>query len=121
MKLINRFLTALALLCTAGCTNAKNQTVELPDNAVLLDVRSVEEFQSGHLPGAVNLPLPEISAKAADRFPDRNVPLYLYCRSGRRSENARRILQDAGYSNVHNLGGFEEAGRKLNMKADIQP
>ena len=61
MKLINRFLSALALLCAAGCTNAKNQTVELPDNAVLLDVRSVEEFQSGHLPGAVNLPLPEIS------------------------------------------------------------
>ena len=109
MKLINRFLSALALLCAAGCTNAKNQTVELPDNAVLLDVRSVEEFQSGHLPGAVNLPLPEISAKAADRFPDRNAPLYLYCRSGRRVQIAMEILKKQGYTNLVNLGGFEEA------------
>ena len=120
MKLFYCFMSALALLCAAGCTNVENQTVKLPDNAVLLDVRSVEEFQSGHLSGAVNLPLPEISSKAAVQFPDRDLPLYLYCRSGRRSENARRILQNAGYSNVHNLGGLEEARRKLNMKADTQ-
>ena len=121
MKLFNCFMSALALLWVSGCTNVEKQTVELPANAVLLDVRSVEEFQGGHLPGAINLPLPEISSKTAEKFPDRDMPLYLYCRSGRRSENARRILQDAGYSNVHNLGGFEEARRKLNMKADTQP
>ena len=121
MKFFNILLSALALYCVAGCAAVTTQTIELPANAVVLDVRSEKEFKGEHLPGAINLPLPEISRKAPVMLPDKNTPLYLYCGSGRRAGKALKTLQKSGYTNLHNLGGIREARRKLKTKVQVKP
>lgn len=73
--------------------------------ALLLDVRTPEEYTDGHIPGARNLPLQSLS-KIGTVAPDRNTPLFLYCRSGARSGQAARLLQRSGYTHVTNIGGI---------------
>lgn len=71
---------------------------------LLLDVRTGGEFQSGHLAGAANIPVEELSRRLAELPTD--MPIVLYCRSGNRSAAAARILREAGYQNVYDLGGI---------------
>ncbi|MDW8298436.1 MAG: rhodanese-like domain-containing protein [Anaerolineae bacterium] len=71
---------------------------------LLLDVRTVGEFQSGHIPGAANIPVDELSQRLAEVPKD--IPVVLYCRSGNRSAYAARILRSAGYEMVYDLGGL---------------
>ena len=73
-----------------------------PDEALVVDVRSPAEYQSGHVEGALNLPLNELPRLADSRLPDKNRPLVLYCQSGMRSESARQYLQSCGYSRLFN-------------------
>jgi phage shock protein E len=70
-----------------------------------VDVRSKEEFADGHFPGATNIPLQEIAAKA-NELKKSNAPVVLYCRSGARSMNAYFLLKQLGLENVHNAGGL---------------
>jgi phage shock protein E len=73
--------------------------------AVLLDVRSPEEFSGGHIEGAINIPVQELDRRLADvGAHDRAV--VVYCRSGMRSARASAMLKDAGFSAVHDLGGI---------------
>lgn len=72
--------------------------------ARLLDVRTEGEFASGHLPGATNVPLDRLSARATDLARDGR-PLVVYCASGVRSALARRVLRRAG-AEVHDLGAI---------------
>lgn len=72
----------------------------------LIDVRTPEEFSSGHIAGAVNIPVTSLES-ALSQVP-RDVPVVVYCRSGNRSASASRILQNAGYSTVYDLGGIME-------------
>ena len=97
-----------------GCNNAPAKIV-MPDGAVLLDVRSAEEFAQGHIPWAVNIPHDLISEKIAGAVPVKNTPLYIYCRSGRRVKIAMETLRKLGYEQLHNLGGIEEAGKVLDI------
>ena len=82
-----------------------NEAVEecrnTPD-AVLVDVREADEFQSGHIPGAVSVPLSTISqiALAKDK------PLFVYCLRGTRSKQAVSILKQMGYQNAKSIGGI---------------
>jgi phage shock protein E len=71
--------------------------------ARLVDVRSPGEYQSGHLPGAINLPLSELDA-GLPSLGARNAPLVLYCASGTRSAVARARLRRHGFTAVYNLG-----------------
>jgi len=80
--------------------------------AMLLDVRSPMEYRSGHIPGSVNLPLQEID-HAAQKVSSKAVPLYVYCMSGARSQQAAIRLQELGYVNVHNIGGIGHYNGKL--------
>lgn len=73
--------------------------------AMLIDVRTPEEYGSGHLVGARNIPLHELELRK-DELP-RDVDLVLYCRSGARSSRARAMLRAAGFTRVHNLGAME--------------
>ena len=73
--------------------------------ARLLDVRTAAEFAEGHLPGAVNIPLDRIEASASELGKDPK-PIVVYCASGMRSAQAKRILVSAGLSKVHDLGGI---------------
>jgi rhodanese-related sulfurtransferase len=71
---------------------------------LLLDVRTVGEFQSGHIAGAANIPVEELSRRLAEV--PKELPVVLYCRSGNRSAHAARILRSAGYEVVYDLGGL---------------
>ena len=74
----------------------------------LLDVRTEEEFASGHIPGAVCLPVKELSAKAAAVLPDKEAEILVYCQSGRRSAAAAAQLLKLGYANVSDFGGIQD-------------
>jgi len=76
-----------------------------------IDVRSAGEFESGHVAGAVNIPHVEIIERIAEVTADKDDVIYLYCRSGRRSGIAKSALEEAGFSNVVNIGGLEDAQR----------
>ncbi|MDM7323754.1 MAG: rhodanese-like domain-containing protein, partial [Thermus sp.] len=71
--------------------------------AVIVDVRTPQEFAQGHVPGAINLPV-EVVAQWADTLP-KDKPVYLYCRSGNRSRQAAEYLKRKGYTNLYNLEG----------------
>ena len=74
-----------------------------------IDVRSASEFASGHVEGAVNIPHTEIVARIGEVTDDKDATLYLYCRSGRRSGAATDALQQAGFVDVVNVGGLDDA------------
>jgi rhodanese-related sulfurtransferase len=76
------------------------------DGAVILDVRTQEEFEGGHIEGAVLLPGGEVGERAKEVLPDKNQTILVYCRSGRRSELAARELISMGYTNVYDFGGI---------------
>ena len=73
---------------------------------VLLDVRTQEEFDAEHIPGAVLIPHEEITAQASGLLPDKDALILVYCRSGRRSKIAAQALADLGYTNVKEFGGI---------------
>jgi rhodanese-related sulfurtransferase len=77
--------------------------------AVLLDVRTAEEFNAGHIAGAKLLPYDEINAKTAARnITAKNTVIIVYCRSGRRSAIAAASLRELGYKTVWDLGGIQD-------------
>lgn len=73
---------------------------------ILVDVRTKEEFDSGHIEGAVLLPVDQIQKNAAEVFPDKDAVYFVYCRSGSRSGAATAMMVDLGYQNVFDLGGI---------------
>ncbi|MCI9469413.1 MAG: rhodanese-like domain-containing protein [Oscillospiraceae bacterium] len=74
-------------------------------DAVLLDVRTPQEYQDGHIPGSVNAPLQTLGSE--DSLPaDRDTPLFVYCHSGARSSQAVSLLTRMGYTNAKNIGGI---------------
>lgn len=73
-----------------------------------IDVRAPEEFQQGHIEGAQNIPVDRIASEISRISPDKNAPLNLYCRSGRRSEVALQTLKKLGYTHVINRGGYQD-------------
>lgn len=90
--------------------SAKARRLVREDGALLLDVRSAEEFAAGHVEGAVLMPhdeiatrLPELDQQLAG---DRTRPLVIYCRSGRRSSEAKATLEQAGFTQVLDLGAM---------------
>ncbi len=70
--------------------------------AKVVDVRTPQEFASGHVPGAINIPYEEIGKRAAEIGPA-STPVVLYCRSGRRSAIAAETLQKAGYTKLYDM------------------
>jgi len=76
------------------------------ENAIVLDVRNPEEFQSGHIPGAILLPHNLIREQARYLLPDYNQTILIYCRSGNRSNMAALVLTELGYTAVYDFGGI---------------
>ena len=76
------------------------------ENFILLDVRTQEEFNAGHIPTAILLPYDEINLKAATVLPDKEKEIVLYCRSGRRSAIAKKALVELCYKDVKDFGGI---------------
>ena len=75
------------------------------NGAVLLDVRTPQEYREGHIPGSKNVPLQQLD-KISSVADNKNVPLFEYCYSGGISRQAASMLQHMGYTNVQNIGGI---------------
>ena len=75
------------------------------EGAVLLDVRTREEYSQGRIPGSINIPVQEMK-KAESLLPEKETPLFVYCLSGGRSGQAVSMLKSMGYRNVSNIGGI---------------
>ena len=75
---------------------------------IILDTREQDEFDSGHIPGAILIPYTEIENKAEEMLPDKDKLILVYCRSGRRSKIAAESLSKLGYTNVKEFGGIIE-------------
>ena len=80
--------------------------------AVLLDVRTPQEYAEGHIPGGRNLPLQNID-KAAIIIDNIDTPLFVHCLSGGRSRQAAAMLKQMGYTNVTNIGGIADYHGKV--------
>lgn len=123
-----RRATALLILVLAGftlaCSSAESEnpaengaTAEVgqltpdqllsapPANALILDVRTSQEFASGHVPGAINLPHTEIATRLAEVGDDRERPIVVYCERGGRASKAEAELLAAGFTRVLHLEG----------------
>jgi phage shock protein E len=79
----------------------------------VIDVRTQKEWDQGHVEGALFIPHDVIGARIEQVLPDRGAPIALYCGSGVRSGKALETLKAMGYRNLENLGGLEDARRKL--------
>ena len=73
---------------------------------IILDTREHDEFDEGHIPGAILIPYTEIENKAEEMLPDKDKLILVYCRSGRRSKIAAESLAKLGYTNVKEFGGI---------------
>ena len=73
---------------------------------IILDTREQDEFDEGHIPGAILIPYTEIENKAEEMLPDKDKLILVYCRSGRRSKIAAEELVKLGYTNVKEFGGI---------------
>ncbi len=88
----------------------------LKNGALVIDVRTPGEFSSGHLKGAINIPLDGIESTLPRRVKDKNQVLLLHCQSGMRSGIAVKKLNGIGYANAFNLGSYGRAARLLSSK-----
>ena len=81
-------------------------------DAVLLDVRTVDEYGQGHIEGSVNIPLQNIHT-VKNNIPDLDKPIYVHCLSGARSAQATSVLKSMGYTNVTDIGGINSYRGKV--------
>lgn len=93
------------LFKTPDINQGLKESASIP-GAVLLDVRTPEEYQEGHIPGSINLPLQMIGKAEEHIGNNKNLPIFVYCHSGARSRQAVDILRKMGYANVKNIGGI---------------
>ena len=81
--------------------------------AFLIDVRTVPEYEAGHIEGAINVPLNSIHF-IVNHVRDIEAPLYVYCQSGARSGQATSMIREMGFKNVKNIGGINRyKGKKV--------
>lgn len=92
--------------------NAGVAEYETINGAILLDVRTAEEYRDGHIDGSVNVPLDRISF-IEDIVKDKSAPLYVHCYSGSRSGQAVSYLKEMGYTNAINIGGISSYRGKV--------
>ena len=120
MKKAFVFLLAVMLLiaCGQGAEETKDaayvnitaqeakRIMDSEEGYLILDVRTQEEYDQGHIPGAILIPDTEVEAKAEEILTDKDQLLLVYCRSGRRSKLASEILVELGYTNIKEFGGI---------------
>ena len=118
-RLVFLFLVLVALLtgCGAAGTSEENgythisqeEAKEMMDTqeVLILDVREQEEYDDGHIPDAVLLPVGTITEEsAAEVIPDKDTTVLVYCRSGNRSKTAAKTLAGLGYTKIYEFGGI---------------
>ena len=86
-----------------------SMTANSSDNPLIIDVRTLDEWNNGHIEGSYHIEWQVISENIFDLTSDFNKKIYVYCRSGNRSGKAKNMLNALGFNNVINAGGKEEA------------
>ena len=112
-KIMTIVLSLLLVACTKGndgymqmkMDEALKQMKQTSDY-VLVDVRTKKEYESGHIPGAINIVNEEIDESVQKILEDKDQNIYVYCRSGNRSKQASQKLVDMGYTNIIEIGGI---------------
>lgn len=87
----------------------------LNDGAFVLDVRTIDEFRTGHLSGAKNISITDLASKLDSLSSHQSGPTLVYCESGMRSSRACAMLKKAGFEQLHNLSGGAAAWRAANL------
>jgi phage shock protein E len=86
------------------------------EEPLVIDVRTEAEWNNGHLEGAVLIPYDVIGEKIGTVAKDKSKPIYVYCRTGRRSQIAKEALERLGYKNVKNLGSLQDAAKTMKRR-----
>jgi rhodanese-related sulfurtransferase len=124
MKILFIFALVFAVSAFAACQKAeiKQVSVEQASTATMktgvqfIDVRTIEEYNSGHAAKAVNMPLDSLENELAKL--DKNKPVYVICQSGKRSQKGSEILNQAGFKEVYNVEGGTSAWTAANLPAE---
>ena len=122
LKINKRFLIALLTFALpfgcVGCSDGGSASYDQISGAeakaimdsesgyIIIDARTQEEYDQGHIPGAIMIPEYEIADRAEKELPDKDQLILVYCRSGRRSKIAAEELVKLGYTNVKEFGGI---------------
>lgn len=114
-KILLIVLPLIILPLTSGCggnepkhikqDEAQAMIASSPD-VIILDVRTPEEYEKKHIPGALLLPIDDLRADDFSKLPDKNSMILVYCWTGRRAEDAAKILVEHGYKHVYEFGGL---------------
>jgi len=121
LKKLILFILLISLLFSAGC-QTKDQSenyqsikpeiaykqLQQEKNIILLDVRTLEEYNEKHIPGSLLIPVDVLKETVEELIKDKETKLFVYCRSGNRSTIAAEILVELGYTKVFNLGGIND-------------
>ena len=120
-------LVILAICLLVGCTSAKTsddqgteseatyyqisqeearEMMSRDDGHVVVDVRRQDEYDEGHIPGAILIPNESIGCDSPEALPDYDQIILIYCRSGNRSKQAAQKLAEMGYTNIYEFGGI---------------
>ena len=129
MKRIILLITLIFVIGLGGCMKVVEENkivyktitqveakeiIDTTSGYIILDVRTFKEFNTGHIPYAINIPNEVILEKAESILTDKEQVILVYCRSGRRSKEAASKLVELGYSNVLEFGGI------IDWKYDIE-
>ena len=114
MKKILMLLIFMLTLSGCGVSNSYQhltpeeaiKIMQTQNDIIILDVRTVEEYEKKHIPNAVLLPIEEIKKGNFSPLKDKKQKILIYCWTGRRAENAAAILVENGYTNVFEFGGL---------------
>ena len=120
MKKLLFLLLAVMLLTACGQTKGNDQEaaymnitaeeaktiMDIEEDYIILDTRTREEYDQGHIPGAIQISHDEITEKAEEVLTDKDQLILVYCRSGRRSKIAAEALVELGYTNIKEFGGI---------------
>ncbi len=116
------FFILLAVMCLTACGQDKEndqgavymnitaaeakKIMDTEEGYIILDVRTQEEYNESHIPGAILIPNTEIEERAEEVLTDKSQLILVYCRSGRRSKMAAEALVELGYTNIREFGGI---------------
>ena len=102
-----RTATASAAAAYQQITQEKaKEMMQADDGHIIVDVHRQEEYDSGHIPGAILIPNESIGTEQPKELPDLDQVILIYCRSGRRSKEASQKLADMGYTHIYEFGGI---------------
>ena len=110
--LLMSIMSAISVACLAKDTYTQisqeeaSKMMELDDGHIIVDVRRQDEYDEGHIPGAICIPNESIGCDSPEALPDYDQIILIYCRSGRRSKEAAGKLAGMGYTNIYEFGGI---------------